>query len=108
MTTRATIRRPAILAGTALAIMLSSLPPAQAQDPLAGALLGGAAGAIVGGAVTGRGGGAAVGAVVGATTGALIAAEAQRNRRGYYAWHQGCYVQRPDGAWIRVSQRYCY
>jgi outer membrane lipoprotein SlyB len=58
--------------------------------------------------VTGRGGGAAIGAVVGATTGALIASEAQRNRRGYYAWRQGCYVQRPDGDWIRVSQRYCY
>jgi len=46
--------------------------------------------------------------VIGASTGAIIAAEAQRNRRGYYAWHDGCYVQRRDGAWIRVHPRYCY
>ena len=49
-----------------------------------------------------------VGAVIGATTGAIIANEAQRNRRGYYAWRNGCYIQRRDGSWIRVSQRYCY
>ena len=47
---------------------------AAAQDPLGGAILGGAAGAIVGGAV-GGGRGAAVGAIVGATTGAAIAAQ---------------------------------
>ena len=27
---------------------------------------------------------------------------------GYYAWRNGCYIQRRDGSWIRVSQRYCY
>ena len=56
---------------------------AAAQDPLGGAILGGAAGAIVGGAV-GGGRGAAVGAIVGATTGAAIAAQGQPRRGGYY------------------------
>ena len=76
-----------------------------AQDILGGALLGGAAGAVVGGAV-GGGRGAGIGAIIGATTGAAIAAEGQR-RGGYYYWHRGCYAQRPDGAWIRVSPRFC-
>jgi hypothetical protein len=82
--------------------------PAAAQDPLGGALLGGAAGAIIGGAVTGRGEGAAVGAIIGATAGAVIAQEGRRNRRGYYAWRQGCYLQRRDGRWVRMHPRYCY
>lgn len=101
-------RRPGMAAATLLAIALAGVPEAKAQDPLAGALLGGAAGAIVGGAVTGRGGGAAIGAVIGAATGATIAAEAQRRNNGYYAWHNGCYVQRPDGYYVRVHPRYCY
>jgi len=101
-------RKPALAAATLLAIALAGMPEAKAQDPLAGALLGGAAGAIVGGAVTGRGGGAAIGAVIGAATGATIAAEAQRNANGYYAWRNGCYVQRPDGYYVRVHPRYCY
>jgi outer membrane lipoprotein SlyB len=103
-----TLRRPAMAAGIALTIALACAPPAQAQDPLAGALLGGAAGAIIGGAATGRGSGAAVGAVIGATTGAIIASEANRNANGYYAWRNGCYVQRADGAYVRVNPRYCY
>jgi hypothetical protein len=82
--------------------------PASAQDPLGGAILGGAAGAIIGGAVTGKGQGAAIGAIIGATTGAIIASEGQRNRRGYYAWQSGCYLQRPDGRWVRAHPRYCY
>jgi hypothetical protein len=77
-----------------------------AQDPLGGAILGGATGAIIGG-VAGGGRGAAIGAGVGAATGAVIAAEAQRRRGGYYWWRQGCYVERPNGAWVRVSSRYC-
>ena len=80
---------------------------ATAQDALGGALLGGMGGAIVGGAL-GGGRGAAVGAIVGATTGAAIAAEGERRREGYYYYRDGCYIQRPDGAWIRVSPRYCY
>ncbi len=46
--------------------------PAAAQDPLSGALLGGAAGALIGGAATGRAGGALVGGIIGGTAGAVI------------------------------------
>jgi hypothetical protein len=49
---------------------------AGAQDPVGGAILGGAAGAIIGGAV-GGGRGAAVGAIIGGATGAAIAAQGQ-------------------------------
>ncbi|MDR3469029.1 MAG: glycine zipper domain-containing protein [Xanthobacteraceae bacterium] len=101
-------RKPALAVTALLALTFVGMPPAKAQDPLGGAILGGAAGAIVGGAVTGRAGGAAIGAVIGAATGATIAAEAQRNGNGYYAWHDGCYIQRPDGYWVRVRPRYCY
>ena len=99
-----------IAAAATLIFGAVALPPqpAAAQDPVAGALLGGAAGALIGGAVSGRTAGVAIGAVVGATTGAIIAQEAQRNQRGYYAWRQGCYVQRRDGSYVRVAQRYCY
>jgi outer membrane lipoprotein SlyB len=78
---------------------------AAAQDPLGGAILGGATGAIIGG-VAGGGRGAAIGAGIGAATGAIIAAEGQRRRGGYYYWRQGCYVEQPNG-WVRVSTRYC-
>jgi outer membrane protein with glycine zipper len=97
-----------ILAAVLLVFAAMTTQPATAQDALGGAILGGAAGAIVGGAVTGRAGGAAVGAIIGATTGAIIADEGRRNSRGYYAWHQGCYIQRRDGSWVRVHPRYCY
>jgi hypothetical protein len=79
---------------------------AAAQDPLGGALFGGAAGAIIGG-IAGGGRGAAIGAGIGAATGAIIAAEGQRRRGGYYYWRDGCYLQQPDGGWVRVSPRYC-
>ena len=95
--------------GTATLLTLLVVIPykeAAAQDPLGGAILGGATGAIIGG-VAGGGRGAAIGAGVGAATGAIIAAEAQRRGGGYYWWRQGCYVQRPDGAFVRVSSRYC-
>jgi outer membrane lipoprotein SlyB len=97
------------IAGTALLAAATVMPvqPAAAQNPVGGMIGGGIAGGIIGGAA-GGGRGAAIGAVIGASTGAIIAAEAQRNRRGYYAWHDGCYVQRRDGAWIRVHPRYCY
>lgn len=97
------------IAGTALLAAATVMPvqPAAAQNPLGSAIGGGIAGGIIGGAV-GGGRGAAIGAVIGATTGAAIAAEGHRYRNGYYAWHDGCYVQRRDGAWIRVHPRYCY
>ncbi len=79
---------------------------AAAQNPLGGAIVGGTAGAIVGGAV-GGGRGAAIGAIVGATTGAAVAAQGQPRPGGYYYYQRGCYVQRPDGAWVLVSPRYC-
>lgn len=92
----------------ALAALAFAMPvhEAAAQDALGGALFGGAAGAIVGGAL-GGGRGAAIGAVIGAGTGAAIASEGERRRGGYYYYRDGCYVQRGDGAWVRVSQRYC-
>ncbi len=68
---------------------------AAAQDALGGALLGGVGGAIVG-------------AVVGAGLGAAIASEGERRRNNYYAYRDGCFRQRGDGAWVRVSPRYCY
>jgi outer membrane lipoprotein SlyB len=81
---------------------------ASAQDPLAGALLGGAAGAIIGGGVTGRGSGAAIGALIGASTGAIIASEANRRRNGYYFWRNNCYLQDQYGNWYQVAPRNCY
>jgi hypothetical protein len=80
---------------------------AAAQDAIGGAIVGGVGGAILGGAL-GGGRGAAVGAIVGAGTGAAIAAEGERRRSGYYAYQRGCYMQRPDGYYVRVDPRYCY
>jgi hypothetical protein len=94
----------AALLGLALA---APAHEAMAQDTLGGALFGGAAGAIVGGAL-GGGRGAAIGAVLGAGTGAAIASEGERRRAGYYYYRNGCYLQRPDGYWVRVDPRYCY
>jgi hypothetical protein len=95
--------------GLAAALSLSLAIPAQqakAQDPLIGGLLGGAAGAIIGGAA-GGGRGAALGAIIGGATGAIIASEGQRRRGGYYYWRNGCYMERGDGAYVRVSPNYC-
>jgi uncharacterized protein YcfJ len=97
-------------AGMAALLALAAAMPAHeaaAQDTLGGAIFGGAAGAIVGGAI-GGGRGAAIGAVLGAGTGAAIASEGERRRGGYYYYHDGCYFQRGDGAWIRANPRYCY
>ncbi len=101
-----------MLRNLGIAALLASalVMPAQeaaAQDALGGALFGGAAGAIFGGAL-GGGRGAAIGAIVGAGTGAAIAAEGERRRNGYYYYQDGCWLQRPDGAWVRVHPRYCY
>jgi hypothetical protein len=96
------------LGATALLSLALAMPAQQApaQDALGGAIFGGAAGAIIGG-VAGGGRGAAIGAAIGATTGAIIGAEGERRRGGYYYWRNGCYIQRPDGVWIRVSPGYC-
>jgi hypothetical protein len=99
------MRKLALTALVALAA-LGSVDNASAQDPLGGAIFGGAAGAIVGGAV-GGGRGAAVGAIIGATTGAAIAAQGQPRPGGYYYYQNGCYIQRPDGSWVAASPRYC-
>src|SRR5262249_47023080 len=87
--------------GTVTLLSLAAAIPvkeAAAQNPLGGAILGGATGAVIGGvagggAGGGRGGGgagggrgAAIGAGVGAATGAIIAAEGQRRRGGYFWW----------------------
>jgi len=63
-------------------------------------------GGLLGGAVGGRGG-AVAGAIIGGTTGAAIAAEGQRRREGYYWYRSGCYMQRPDGAYVAVAPEYC-
>jgi hypothetical protein len=94
------------LAGLLALAVCAPFETASAQDPIGGAILGGAAGAIVGG-VVGGGRGAAIGAIVGAGTGAAIAAEGQARPGGYYYYRNGCYLQRPDGAYVAVSSRYC-
>ena len=97
------------LAAASLLALASTIPlqPAAAQDPLAGALLGGAAGAIIGGAATGRAGGAIAGGVIGAAVGATIAGSMEPRQRGYYWYQDRCWVRRGDGSYIRVSRRYC-
>lgn len=93
--------------GAFLAIAIAvSAQQAAAQDALGGALLGGAAGAIVGGAL-GGGRGAAVGAILGGTSGAIIAAQGQPRPGGYRYYQNGCYQQRPGGAWVVVPPEYC-
>ncbi len=79
---------------------------AAAQDPVGGAILGGAAGAILGGAL-GGGRGAAVGAIIGGSSGAIIGAQGQPRPGGYRYYQNGCYQQRSDGAWVVVAPEYC-
>lgn len=97
---------------SALLLGVATLAPVQqaaAQDVLGGALLGGAVGGVLGGVATGgRGAGIAIGAVLGAGAGAAIAAQGERRRNGYYAYQRGCWLQRRNGSWVRVSDRYCY
>jgi len=95
--------------GIAALLSIAIAAPVQdaaAQDPVGGAILGGAAGAILGGAL-GGGRGAAVGAIVGGATGAAIAAQGQPRPGGYRDYQQGCYQQRGDGAWVVVAPEYC-
>src|ERR1043166_2520536 len=97
----------ALGASAFLAVALAMpLQDAAAQDPIGGAILGGAAGAIIGGAV-GGGRGAAVGAIIGGATGAAIAAQGQPRPGGYRYYQNACYQQRPDGAWLVVAPEYC-
>jgi hypothetical protein len=95
--------------GTAALLAIALAMPVQdaaAQDPVGGAILGGAAGAILGGAM-GGGRGAAIGAIVGGATGAAIAAQGQPRPGGYRYYQQACYQQRGDGAWVVVAPEYC-
>jgi hypothetical protein len=94
-------------AGSMLALACAMpLHEAAAQDPVAGGILGGVAGGLLGGAIGGRGG-AIAGAIIGGTTGAAIAAQGQARGNGYYWYNNGCYIQRPDGAWVAVAPQYC-
>lgn len=97
------------IAGTAMLAIAATMPlqPAAAQDPLGGALIGGAIGGIIGGAATGRAGGAVAGAIIGGATGAIIASEARRYRGGYYWWRSQCYYRYPNGDFVRVRRGYC-
>jgi hypothetical protein len=88
---------------------LAALIPVQdatAQDPVGGAIIGGAAGAILGGAL-GGGRGAAVGAIIGGSTGAIVAAQGQARPGGYRYYRNACYQERGDGTWIVVAPEYC-
>ncbi len=97
----------ALGAAALLAIAITApVQDAAAQDPLGGAILGGAAGAILGGAM-GGGRGAAIGAIVGGATGAAIAAQGQPRPGGYRYYQQACYQQRGDGAWVVAAPEYC-
>ena len=81
-------------ASALLAIALAMpLQDAAAQDPLGGAM--------------GGGRGAAAGAIIGGATGAAIAAQGAARPGGYRYYHDGCYQQRPDGAWLVVAPEYC-
>jgi hypothetical protein len=95
--------RTAALLSIAIA---APIQEATAQDPVGGAILGGATGAILGGAL-GGGRGAAAGAIIGGSAGAIIGAQGQPRPGGYYFYENGCYAQRADGAYIAVAPEYC-
>jgi uncharacterized protein YcfJ len=103
--------RSVALAGALL--MAGTSVQAQAQDALAGGLLGAGAGAILGGAITGKAGGAAAGALLGGATGAIIANDRDRpryraERRGYYfTSRHRCFYEYPNGDVVRVANRPC-
>jgi outer membrane lipoprotein SlyB len=99
-----------LTAAVALTVIVAAIPaePAAAQDALGGALLGGVAGAIIGGAATGRAGGAVAGGIIGAAAGAAIGSSMEPRRAGYYWYQDGCWLQRRDGSYVRVSRRNCY
>ena len=99
------VRGIIFVAFLALAIAMPA-KDAAAQDPMGGAIIGGAAGAILGGAL-GGGRGTAVGAIIGGTTGAVITAQGQPRPGGYWYYRNGCYQERGDGTWIIVAPEYC-
>ncbi|MGQ4272739.1 glycine zipper domain-containing protein [Terrihabitans sp. B22-R8] len=94
-------------------LMAGTSVQAQAQDAVAGGLLGAGAGAILGGALTGKAGGAVAGAMLGGATGAIIANENDRRRyrverRGYYfTSRHRCFYEYPNGDVVRVANRPC-
>jgi WXXGXW repeat (2 copies) len=99
------IRAVGISAFVAIALAMP-MQEAAAQDPVGGAIVGGATGAIVGG-VLGGGRGAAIGAIIGGATSAAIGAEGEPRPGGYRYYQDACYQQQPDGAWLAISPEYC-
>jgi WXXGXW repeat (2 copies) len=99
------IRAVGISAFVAIALAVP-MQEAAAQDPVGGAIVGGATGAIIGG-VLGGGRGAAIGPIIGGATGAAIGAEGEPRPGGYRYYQDACYQQQPDGAWLAVSPEYC-
>src|SRR6516225_4758994 len=99
------IRAVGISAFLTLALAMP-VEEAAAQDPLGGAIVGGATGAIIGG-VVGGGRGAAIGAIIGGATGAAIAAQGEPRPGGYRYYQDACYQQQPDGAWLVISPDNC-
>jgi osmotically inducible lipoprotein OsmB len=82
--------RKLVLVAATLSALATTMPAANAQNAIGGAIVGAGAGAVIGGAVTGRPEGAAVGAVIGGTTGAAIGANA--DERHYRHRHRVCWV----------------
>src|SRR2546430_16901844 len=86
--------------GAAALLTIAIAAPVQdaaAQDPVGGAILGGAAGAILGGALDG-GRGAAMGAIVGWGTCAAIGVQGQPRPGGYRDYPQALYPHRGGSA----------
>jgi len=95
-----------IAALLAMAVAIPIEDATAQQDPIGGAILGGAAGAILGGAL-GGGRGAAAGAIIGGSTGAIIGAQGQQRPGGYYYYQNACYQPRGDGTYVAVAPEYC-
>jgi hypothetical protein len=107
---RRPMKKLTAVAAIALALVaFTPPPPAAAQDPFTGAIVGGLLGAGVGGAIGGRRG-AAWGAGIGAFSGAVAGAQAgRRYYGGGYFWSRGrCWYEYPNGAVVRVDRSYCY
>src|SRR6516225_11365812 len=47
------------------------------------------------------------GAIIGGATGAAIGAEGEPRPGGYRYYQDACYQPQPDGAWLAVSPEYC-
>src|SRR6516164_6961097 len=109
------IRAVGISALLAIALAMP-MQEAAAQDPVGGAIVGGATGAIIGG-VLGGGRGAAIGAIIGGATGAAIAVDVAPPplpvydqppipapgyiwTPGYWAWDDGAGYYWVPGTWV--------